>query len=368
MEFIYHKKNICIIFPEGTISYSPTIINIVKELSVFCSVEVLCFDTGDFNVNLKNDINIKYSVIKVNYNFYRFLFKFGIHKPYLLMLLFMHILNYKEYDEIIAVDSLALLPASFCFKNIHFLSLEIRKDLYFLLSSKNRIKSLIIQTREREKYLFQNFAKPVFYIHNSPYFKKDMPEPKPKTNQCIKLIYFGNVVLQHAVYELIVSIKNINANCSLTMKGNITPDEKNKIIRNYPDLIQNNKLILDSTYIEDDQIADYLSNFQIGFCFYSFVNITKKNFYNYFTSPSGKLFNYYNAGVPVIGNKILGLQSIEDFKAGILIENLSSENINSSIHRIMRNYSVYKSNARKAAEHFDFKKSALPFINYIYQQ
>ena len=60
------------------------------------------------------------------------------------------------------------------------------------------------------------------------------------------------------------------------------------------------------TWLAAPEYIKYVSNFRIGFCFYDWNLI--KNDFNYQTAPSGKLFVYLSAGLPVIVCNIPGFK------------------------------------------------------------
>jgi len=111
-------------------------------------------------------------------------------------------------------------------------------------------------------------------------------------------------------------------------------------------------------------MQEYLNSFEIGFCFYD-TRYEHINNFNYNTAPSGKLFKYYAAGVPVIGSNIAGLQSIDEFQTGIRVKNYTPKEILNACETIQANYQFYYQNCLKAAEHFSFDKMIKPFLEYI---
>ena len=56
--------------------------------------------------------------------------------------------------------------------------------------------------------------------------------------------------------------------------------------------------------------------------------------FNFHTVPSGKMFTYLASGVPVICNNLPGLRVVEEFGAGVLIEDLDAGSIRSAIQKI----------------------------------
>lgn len=125
---------------------------------------------------------------------------------------------------------------------------------------------------------------------------------------------------------------------------------------------------MNESYIDRENLAEYLSKFYIGFCFYDLKILKKRRdlaIFNYITAPSGKLFNYYAAGLPVIGSNISGLISVKEFNTGVLLDDYSPQAIRQAIDTISTNYSLLSTNCFKAAEHFSFDKMIEPFQKYL---
>ena len=132
----------------------------------------------------------------------------------------------------------------------------------------------------------------------------------------------------------------------------------------FPELLGEERLKIDTNYLEMDALVEFLKAFRIGFCFYD----TRFDFYdrfNYHTAPSGKMFTYFASGVPVICNNLPGLRVVEEFGAGVLIEDLDAGSILSAIQKIEANYDYYAQNCLKAAAHFSFEESLQPFIDEL---
>ena len=102
-----------------------------------------------------------------------------------------------------------------------------------------------------------------------------------------------------------------------------------------------------------------------GFCFYDF-NLIKKNDFNYLSAPSGKLFNYYAAGVPVIGSEILGLQSVRDYATGVLLQELTPETIANGVRDVLKRHASMRKACAVAAREFDFGVRVQPFVEFLH--
>lgn len=363
------KKKILIIFPNEWLSYTPTILNLVDKISDELDIKIIATDNGEYkNEELKRE-GVEF--IKISKKWPRIAKKIGQPRLYeiiKLLVLIPKILQIKasyQPDEVMAVDSLGLFITQKIFKKCHFISLEPHKDFFFRMSKMdNSIESVLSHTPERYEYLFEDLKYTKFCIPNAPAFKADS-NLTYKTRNKKKAIYFGNVLPSHGIYYCLEALKHSKLEeLSLTVKGIISPEIKAEITKKYGDLIEQGKLILDNTYIEQDQVIEYLSDFYVGFCFYD-LKLVGKSTFNFISCPSGKLFNYYAAGVPVIGSDILGLKSVRDFAAGILLEELSDTNINAAIETISKNHQEYSENCWKAAANFDFDAAVEPYKNYL---
>jgi hypothetical protein len=124
----------------------------------------------------------------------------------------------------------------------------------------------------------------------------------------------------------------------------------------YRELLDAHRLFIDESYIPQNEVVPFLREFSIGFCSYD-LSLVRKHYYNYLSCPSGKMFNYFAAGVPVLGLDIPGLQNVRVFNAGILLKEMSHETMLEGLHKIYQNYGQLVEGCFKAAAHFDFCKS-----------
>ena len=93
---------------------------------------------------------------------------------------------------------------------------------------------------------------------------------------------------------------------TLTLKGFKSEKFFDFVKEGYRELIENGKLLFDFEYTPQEKVIDSISNFSIGITGYD-LELAQQDF-NYLSSPAGKLFNYYAAGLPVLGINILGLK------------------------------------------------------------
>jgi glycosyltransferase involved in cell wall biosynthesis len=367
------KKRLLIIFPDEWLSHSPTLLNLVDCLSGGFDIKLVTFDDGFFkNDHLCDD---RFVFIKINIHLARFLLRkirilYDIVKA-MLLLIWLH-KYWKRYkvNQVIAVDSIGLWTAQKFFTCSHFLSLEIKNDLFFRLSQKNKIDSLVIQSKERSTFLFKRPLRNVFLIPNSPVIDRKKSDNFHKRPFNGKIVFIGNINPNHGLYSCLNTVENYqqkfqDKGISITFKGIITKSSiRNRVLCRYRKLLRDKLVILDETYEPQNKIVEYLSNFSIGVCFYDFNFISKNNF-NYISCPSGKMFDYFAAGVPVIGSDILGLKPVEVYNAGVLLKSITTKSIYMAIEEISSNFIEYRKNSLLAAEAYDFKKAVIPYKNFL---
>lgn len=260
---------------------------------------------------------------------------------------------------IIAVDFKNLFYAQILDKRVELVSLEIvPDDAFYSKCDFSNINSVIIQTRERYEHLFKDREFKTFFIQNAPIYTC----PSLNYNRT-GLVYCGTAQDQFGFYHCLDFLRKF-PEYTLNVKGAVLPKDRAKIETDYQDLILSERLMIDDEYLDDVDVVDYLRRFRIGFCFYNFKLKWINNF-NYRSAPSGKMFKYIAAGVPVVGQRILGLKSIEEFDCGVLINDLKPASIKEAVEKIEANFNYYSQNCLRAAAHYSFDKTTAPFIDYL---
>ena len=283
-------------------------------------------------------------------------------RDYFQFLMFDKALRRFAPDEIIAVDlrALAIVQHSLPQVPVNLVSLEIPEPgEHKEQVVEQRISRLIIQSQARLERLF-NGAKPkTFFVQNAPTFRTFALE----TSNRMGLVFCGTAVEGFGILSCLKFL-SVNPEYHLTVKGAVLPQIQQYLKVIFPELLSEERLKIDTNYLEMDALVEFLKAFRIGFCFYD----TRFDFYdrfNYHTVPSGKMFTYFASGVPVICNNLPGLRVVEEFGAGVLIEDLDAGSILSAIQKIEANYDYYAQNCLKAAAHFSFEESLQPFIDEL---
>jgi glycosyltransferase involved in cell wall biosynthesis len=362
------RKNILIFFPEGNLPYSPSTINLYDELSAFHNVQILS-RLHNSNEKVNNRI-IEYlprsygRIYWIYYHFYKLLRKKGSQLNSLeAFCLFSSLKRYvkrHKIDDIIAVDLKATAISQLVSNRVHFLSFELT-DLTFLGHVNiNSLASVLIQSMERYDYLFNVPHKSVFVLPNSPVFDPSIRQRKVPRNS---LIFSGYASKGFGVYACVHFLKKFPER-KMVIRGALEVGFLESLIMFFPELLDESRLLIDTTYQDDKDMLGYLTQFKVGFAFYDF-RLSKIDNFNYWTAPSGKLYKYLAAGVPVIGINIPGFSIVQHYKAGVLIDTLDPDSIQQALDIIEADYESYVENAFRAAESVSFDRAVKPFIDFI---
>ena len=336
------KKKLTILFNGAHLSYSPTVIGLYDLLAKHFEVTILADSPKNFDNQPLPGRNVVYKEIPPNIFkllFYLLVFnlramfdkkipipkkmRFAPRTVYDFEAVRQH-LDRENPDFIIAVDFKNLYFAQILDRKVEFLSLEIIPgDEFYRNCDFNNVKSVIVQTAERYRHLFDGREFRTFFVQNAPVFDGNANGSIRKN-----LIYCGTAWNPFGFYHCLNFLRKF-PEYTLHVKGALLADDKLKTAKDYGDLSADGRLIFDSEYLDDGEVVKYLRGFRIGFCFYNFELKWINNF-NYRSAPSGKMFKYFAAGVPVIGQNILGLQPVKEFDCGVLIEDLEPATIKKS--------------------------------------
>jgi len=353
-------KKIIVSFPHEWVAYSPTILNLVEIFRKYSEIKVLFVDNGKYN---NRELPDQFISIKVPSTLFKILALFGLYEKYKIHLLTSHL---KRFDANIAigVDNVGMFSAQRVYAKGHFLSLEIKRDKLFGMLSSQRIQSIAIQSEERLNYLYPGTPPfPVFFMPNSPIYDPFKHASDRNNTTMFKTIFLGNIIPSHGIYHCIDAI-NVLPFTSITLKGHVDKSAKKNILKKYKKLILEGRLIIDETYTQQSELIRSIQSFDAGFCLYDF-EIIKKNDFNYISSPSGKMYTYFAAGVPVIGSDILGLRKVKDFNAGCLLQDLDIDNIEKAIKKIRREHEKMRLNCLNAAKQLDFIFYGMKYLRFV---
>lgn len=372
-------EKVLIVFTDVHLAYSPSTLNLYDALGKAFDTEILAFEPdADYSSQRIEDKKIQYLVRPAeNSSIGTPLVKRLVneikksispvtqgqstlltHKARIL------IEKIKEFDgQIIAVDFFALWCVQHSGKKAHLFSLEIiENDLYRNDCDLSSIQSVIIQTPERYNYLFPKGNHKVFYIQNAPNYLETSLNIEARNPR--SLVFCGSAIPWFGFISCLEFIIDF-PQYTLTVKGAVPSFVKKVIDESYSSLINEKRLILDETYLNAEELNAYLTNFYVGFVFYDMARFEYINKFNYKTAPSGKLFQLYNAGVPVVASNLPGLSSAKEYNAGVLINSLGSGEIAKAIGQISAEYEYFAKGAKNASAVFDFGKGSDKFVQFL---
>lgn len=374
-----NKENVLILFDASHLAYSPTTLQLHAELSKTYDVTITALHPDGYTGQEANIGNILYHKcyrVKTRYFFwvlYQFWLPFSkvarefkknklTYKDYFFKYLFIKkTIASKHFKRVICVDNTYLFFCSLLKTKADFLSLELTVNEHLIpLVDRSFINCVIIQSQERYDYLFQNEPLKTFFVQNAPVYKENVLKKQRRT-----LIYAGSTIKILGFYHCL-NFLNKYKHEKMTVQGAFFDEDKKRVNKEYSNLLNENRLSINTKYLDNDDVVEYISNYEIGFCFYFFDDkFMQKNYFNYMSAPSGKMFKYMAAGVPVVCSNISGFQFVKEFNCGILIDSLDEDTIEKAVLTIRENYDFYVENTIKAAKFFDFKKSLDPYLAFI---
>jgi hypothetical protein len=374
------EKEFLIIFADAHLTYSPSTLNLFYKLKERYNVELIAARQATYyTTNEVRDADIRFIDFEVKRTvvdfarilFYRIADK--LYKPSEETLIKRTLPNYmtkalvkfikETKKEIIAVDALVLWCVQQAGKRAHWLSLEIHdNDIYFKDTRLETYKSVIIQSQERLEHLFPLQKPKYFIVQNAPKNIDFIPAyaERKKTD----LVYCGSSVYGFGIVSCLDFIKDYKE-YTLTVKGAFPRDVGKLINEFYADLLIEKRLIIDDEYLTEHDLTHYLSKFRIGFAFYDMYRFPHLRTFNYYTAPSGKVFQYLNSGIPIVGNILPGFKFIEEKNCGKLISHISSIQLKLAIDAIENDYLTCAQNAKRLSYQYDFNKMIQPFLEFI---
>ncbi|MEO6316428.1 MAG: hypothetical protein ABIU63_05370 [Chitinophagaceae bacterium] len=378
------KKTVLILTLNDYIIYQPSILNLYDYLQEYFDVTVVSFKPASGTKKKDELRNIRY--LKTNFFLKQFFqktdFIVGTAVKYIRKMMPSVEYNYLYYnkylphvlksavkkerlnaDIIIATDFPALHAVQKIYGSVHFLSLEIENNSNPIHKKidRTKVKSVLIQSKERYTYLFPGMDLPVFYIQNAPVFREDSITNYERKD----FIWSGAMDRRMAIFDCLDFFKAY-PQYRIVIKGAAERKVLVRIKEDYADLIKQDRIKIDQAYLPVSSFLDYLSHFKFGFTFYAW-DVVRSSF-NYATAPSGKLFMNLAAGVPVIAVNIPGFKLIDEFHAGVLIDDFQPATIYAAMKKIEADYEGYRQGCYAAARHFSFDKRVAPYIEFLLKE
>ncbi len=371
-----HRPKVLIIYPYEWLAYAPTVARLYRALAESCDVQIIAYDGGDFCRSKVDLPGVEYITLPGRLRrVAEFLCRrfpklekrwhfFHIARAVQLW----RILRGREVDDVLASDYSGMWVAQKAFgrrTRLHFLSLEIYdSDLFASRIDVGRVDSAIVQSPERFEWLFPRSEPPVFYVQNAPVYRKRTVNERTG-ERTGSLVYCGTALPRFGLFRILEFLRSY-PQFQLTIQG-LTNEYSEELMRPYAELRVAGRLVQETQYLSEPDLLRWLEKFRVGLCFYDFDHLPEDQF-NYRTVPSGKLFNYFAAGVPVVGNDIPGLHPVREFNAGILVRDLSPEAIAAAVIEVQENFATYHANCLRAAEHYSFDRAVAPFREFLLQR
>lgn len=371
------SDKILILFEGHHLAYSPTVIQLYDALAATHQVTVLAERSEKFIKQKLSGREVIYYTIKrrkptfiykawylllslfdpearllrkqqVKFQEYRYRFR-----------LVKQLIRSGLYQRVIAVDLKNLFYCSLLKQEADLVSLELGPGEHLLpLIDHRLINAVIIQTRERLDHLFRQMPAPVFYVQNAPvYHPITIPEKKKG------ILFGGTAWAAFGIYACLDYLRAYEKEI-ITIQGAVPDADRKRITRDYADLLSSGRLVINETYLENDEVVSYFSQFEIGVCFYD-LSIDWMNHFNYRSAPSGKVFKYLAAGVPVVVSDIIGFRFVKEMECGTVTNSLDAEQIHSAIEKIRANYALYSTRAIEAAKFFSFDAAVQPYLDFV---
>jgi glycosyltransferase involved in cell wall biosynthesis len=358
------KDRVAVLFPDDWAAYSPTLTRLVERLGQDFEVTAFVLDTGRFDLS---SLGSDFSLLRVPSRAARVLRKSGLFRPLRVLMLGLHARRTGDVRHLVAIDNdgawAALLAGR---RKFHFLSLEVRRSPLLVWLMLSRLQSIVIQTQERLIYLFgERTAKaPVFLLQNAPSLAG---RKAPSGNDNIspaRLVFMGNAISAHGLVPML-ELARARPTIVLTLQGYLPKASRRLLDSRYADLIASGRVVLRENFLDEAAIPDFLSTFHVGLCLYELDGALARDF-NYLSAPSGKMFNYFAAGIPVLGTDIPGLRPITESDAGILVPRNTTEALLQALDRILADLARFRAGAWSAARRHDFDPASAAWVDFLH--
>lgn len=365
------KRKLVIVFPDDWLPFSPTTLNVYDQLSRDWSVELLTFrnrkDTWGLDqsrqVRLISTWNWAEKILdRMDKGFRFFIGRTLQLKRRFRAIQIMSVAGRMKAQVWVTVDTHAAWALQKLGKSVHLISLELYdRDPFIAKLKSDRIRSVLIQSKTRLVSLAPHVIDPVFVVQNAPVFPG--PQAGNKWNERNGLVMSGSCIPEFGL-NIVLKWFRQNSQEKLAFHGTIWPSDESSIRGEFTHEIEKGNLNLSLGYMSSAQLLTYLHQYRIGFCFYD-LRFEDVNQFNFWMAPSGKLFHYFAAGVPVIATDLPGLQVVREYNTGVLIRDDDPRTIRAAIEHIHANYDEMVQNCYKAAAEFSFDKALEPFRHYL---
>lgn len=271
-----------------------------------------------------------------------------------------------QASSVVAFDAHGALAARALGRRFHFVSLELALLPLARHLIESHASSLMIQSSTRLEALAgdRDWSRiTTYFVQNAPSFRTPPARTAAPDSSRPRLVYLGSITTLHGLKAMLGMLQQWPG-ASLTLRGPLPPASRHMLERAAGDLVTTGRLVVDQTYLEEIDVTGYLAQFDIGLCLYEPPE-GKSLDLNYRTSPSGKMFNYFAAGLPVLASGEPGLSPVTAFNAGLQVDDLSPATLATAGRAIIGGHDRFREGATRAATHFDFGRSVRPFVDAV---
>lgn len=119
-----------------------------------------------------------------------------------------------------------------------------------------------------------------------------------------------------------------------------------------------NNVLFSMKPVPNDELDELVASATIGVALYSVGELSYRA--EYMGVAAGKIGNYLKCGIPVIVNRLPSLSYIEDFKCGILVDNIND--IDTACDKILAHYEEFQEGAYRCYKELWYPKQYLELI------
>jgi len=351
---------IIIIFPHDWPHKSPTLLQLLEDINksklqyeLFLPIKAKKYWSShkakyfDISFNVFSRIAIR--ILTFFSNFDRFLIKY-VAKDIL-----DKEINIKDGHTLICFDFFfyRALLRKYNFKKKYIFSTELFlyfKNIFRLLNHEEVL--LVTQSKIRADFLGFRSSLNLRLVDNIKIDREFLPSIQQLNSQNRNgLLYSGTICKELGEKTIEKLAIDPNRSYRFTIHGDT------KINKN-----QGQKLDIIKEYLSDLEIRELMLRSKVGLVLYDFNKISRIRYFNFETGPSGKLLKYILCGLPIIGTECTGLYDVEKFKAGILLTNPTSKEINAAYQKIIHNYDFYKNGVSKFSSEILNRGKFIDFI------
>lgn len=227
-----------------------------------------------------------------------------------------------------------------------------------------KLKYCITVNHSIASYFTDKYKVPFIFVRNIPNYSKmvnlkSRSELNLPTEKKIIILQGAGINVQRGAEELVEAFQYLNENYLLLVvgSGDVIQILKENVVKfNLKDKIK----FIDK--IPAVELRHYTSASDLG------VTIDKDTNLNYHFSLPNKVFDYVHAGIPILASRLPEIQLlINQYQVGVFIHNHDPKHIASQIEEFLNstNYSICKSNTRKAAEENNWDSEKQKLIHLI---